>query len=89
MPQLQFFCYERRRGNSCQRFRIKKKDYGEMSLYDLFYEDTFLFTFSQEGKVLVSNWEDARKEPAAVDEKTLEDISRSIAFDGGGGLIPE
>lgn len=78
MPHLQFFSYQRKKGNTLQEFKIKKKDYGEMVLYDIFYEDTFLFTVSQEGKVLLSNWEDARKEPVSVDENTLRDISHFI-----------
>lgn len=78
MPQLQFITYTRPKGDALQEFRIKKKDYGELILYDIFYEDRFLFTVSQQGEVLLSNWEDARKEPVSMDETTLTDVCQFI-----------
>lgn len=78
MPQLQFITYTHPKGGGLQEFRIKKKDYGEMILYDIFFEDRFLFTVSQQGEVLLSNWEDARKEPVSMDETTLRDVCQFI-----------
>lgn len=78
MTRLQFITYARPKGDTLQEFRIKKKDYGEMILYDIFYEDSFLFTISQNGEVLLSNWEDARKPPIAMDDATLSDVCQFI-----------
>lgn len=78
MPLLEFFSYKHLRNDLLQEFSIKKKDYGELVLYDIFYENTFLFTISHDGKVLLSNWEDARKEPVRMDDRLLGEISRYI-----------
>jgi hypothetical protein len=78
MPLLETITYRLKRGDRQQEFKIKKKDYGEMALYDIFYENTFLFTVSQEGRILLSNWECARNEPISLDEETLGKINRFI-----------
>jgi hypothetical protein len=57
---------------------IKEKDYGEMILYDIFYKNIFLFTISQEGEVLLSNWQFARSEPICLDDDTLGRINSFI-----------
>lgn len=78
MPQVQLITYTCDRAGSPRQFRIKKKDYGEMALYDIFHEDRFLFTVSERGEVLLSNWEDARRPPVLMDEAMLDELRRFI-----------
>lgn len=78
MPLLEIISCKIKKGSSFQEFKIKKKDYGELILYDIFFEDKFLFTISQDGKVLLSNWEDAKKDPVSVDENILNEINAFI-----------
>lgn len=78
MPQVQLITYTCDKGGSSRQFRIKKKDYGEMVLYDIFHEDRFLFTVSGRGEVLLSNWEDARRPPVLMDEAVLDELCRFI-----------
>ena len=78
MPQVQLINYTCDKAGSSRQFTIKKKDYGEMVLYDIFHEDRFLFTVSGRGEVLLSNWEDARRPPLLMDEAMLEELCRFI-----------
>jgi hypothetical protein len=77
-PLLKTFVYKHQRGNDFQEFTIKEKNYGEMILFDIFYGKIFLFTISQNGEVLLSNWESAKDKPVEMDENTLDEINSFI-----------
>lgn len=78
MPSVKKLIYKHKKENELQEFMIKEKDYGEMVLYDIFYKNTFLFTVSQEGQVLLSNWQFARSESVCLDEDIIGRISSFI-----------
>jgi hypothetical protein len=77
-PLLKTLIYKHKGENDTQEFMIKEKDYGELVLYDIFFKETFLITISQNGEVLLSNWECAKCEPVNLNENTLKQINTFI-----------
>lgn len=77
-PVIKTLTFSCERGSGIKEFLIRKKDYGEMILYDILFKDLFLFTLGQDGKVLLSNWEAARSDQIGMDEEVLSEINRFI-----------
>ena len=77
-PLLNSFVYKHKKEGNEIELTVKKKDYGELILFDIFFENTFLFTVSKDGKTLASNWESAQAEPVGLDKKTFKRISSFI-----------
>ncbi len=74
--------YTRKTAGKIQEFIIKKKDYGELILYDILFHDFFLFTLASDGKVLLANWETAGNEQVGLNEESLKDINAFIKNTG-------
>jgi hypothetical protein len=77
-PVIKTLTFSCERASGIKEFLIRKKDYGEMILYDILFKDLFLFTLGQDGKVLLSNWEAARSDQIGMDEDVLSEINRFI-----------
>lgn len=77
-PLIKTLTYSCKKGNRIKEFLIKKKDYGEMILYDILFKGMFLFTLNEDGKVLLSNWETAGSDQVGVDEEVLNEINKFI-----------
>lgn len=79
MEPLKRTVYKYEKDGEAREFIIQEKDYGEMIVFDIFFGDIFLFTVSQEGAVIFSDWEAAGKPPVNMDEDTLREMCRYIS----------
>lgn len=77
-PIIRRIPYNLKRGENYQEFMIKEKDYGELMIYDIFFEDQFLFTMSIDGTVWLGNWEAVENEPVSLNKKSLHEICNFI-----------
>ncbi len=73
-PAIEKIPFEREKEGTKQKFIIKKKDYGTVVFFDIFFDDLFLFSLAQDGTILVANWEVAEKEPLALKEESLKEM---------------
>lgn len=73
-PLIETLVYQYKKQGSHLELLFRKKDYGSMILYDVFFKNYFLFTISSEGKILMSNWEAARMDPVCLNEDILDEI---------------
>ncbi|HLR38438.1 MAG TPA: hypothetical protein VK084_10345 [Chitinophagaceae bacterium] len=73
-PAIEKIPFEREKEGKNQKFIIKKKDYGTVVFFDIFFNDLFLFSLALDGTILVANWEAAKKEPLALKEESLMEM---------------
>ncbi len=73
-PAIDEIIFKREKDGKMQDFLIKKKDYGTVVFFDIFFGNLFLFSLAEDGTILVANWEDAQKEPIALKGEILEEM---------------
>jgi hypothetical protein len=44
------------------QYRVKERDHGDQIVYDVFWQDDYLFTVSKEGEILFMNFEASDQE---------------------------